>query len=175
MVTTLHPSANPQMLSVIFLGSDHFWVTTQPFAQYLNYSLPFLYLHFRAPLSHHHGATMQASAPDIVMQFTEDTFAREDRVCQWSRCQAPIRKGDPCRYVAAYDPAQPGKFVCGACYRWYKNKPATTVRAQNMNGVCPNLIYKTQINISSVLPDPQSIRQCISAAQSKGMFISMLL
>ena len=119
---------------------------------------------------------MQASNQDIVMQFTEDAFAWEDRVCQWSSCQVPIRKGDPCHYVAAYDPTQPGKFVCGACYRWYKNKPATTIQqAQNTNGAFPDLICQTQINISSVLPDPQAIRWCISAAQNKGKFISTLL
>jgi len=79
--------------------------------------------------------TMQASGEDLVTQFTEDAFAKDDRVCQRSRCQASIRKGDPCHYVAAYDPSQPGKFVCGKCYSWYKNKPATTtVRAQHTKG-----------------------------------------
>ncbi|KAL4064826.1 hypothetical protein V8B97DRAFT_2025927 [Scleroderma yunnanense] len=84
---------------------------------------------------------MQMSDKNIVTQFTEDIFAREDRICQQSRCQAPIQKGDPCHYVAAYDPAQPGKFVCGACYR-----------LQNTN-------------MSLVLPDPQSIHQSVSAVQ----------
>ena len=69
---------------------------------------------------------MQASSQDLVMQFTEDAFAKDDRVCQRSKCKVLIRKGEPCHYVAAYNPAQPSKFVCAECYGWYKNKPATT-------------------------------------------------
>ncbi|KAI5988557.1 hypothetical protein EDD15DRAFT_2371224 [Pisolithus albus] len=91
---------------------------------------------------------MQAPVEDLVTQFTDDAFAKEDRVCQRTRCQALIRKGDPCHYVAAYDPAQPGRFVCAACYGWYRNKPATTARV-------------------NALPDPQYIRQSVSAAQSR--------
>ncbi|KAI6004803.1 hypothetical protein EDD15DRAFT_2359683 [Pisolithus albus] len=94
---------------------------------------------------------MQTRADDLFTQFTEDAFAKEDRVCQRSKCQAQIRKGEPCYYVAAYDPAQPGKFVCETCYGWYRNKPATTARAQN----------------TRMLPDPKYIRQSISAAQSQ--------
>ena len=73
---------------------------------------------------------MQASTQDLVTQFTEDAFAKEDRVCQRSKCKILIRKGDPCYYVAALDPAQPGKFVCAECYRWYKVKPSTMTTAQ---------------------------------------------
>ncbi|KAI5989938.1 hypothetical protein EDD15DRAFT_2198291 [Pisolithus albus] len=91
---------------------------------------------------------MQVPADNIVTQFTEDAFAKEDRVCQRSRCQGRIRKGEPCHYVSAYDPAHPGKFVCEACYRWYMNKPTTTARTNS-------------------LPDLQYIRQSISTAQSR--------
>ncbi|KAL4065804.1 hypothetical protein V8B97DRAFT_2025593 [Scleroderma yunnanense] len=38
---------------------------------------------------------MQAPSEELVTQFTEDTFAKEDRVCQWSWCQALIHRGDP--------------------------------------------------------------------------------
>ncbi|KAI5985225.1 hypothetical protein F5J12DRAFT_787428 [Pisolithus orientalis] len=84
---------------------------------------------------------MQASVSNLVTQFTEDAFTKEDRICQWSWCQALICKGEPCLYVATYDPAQPSKFVCEVCHRWYKNKPATIAWAQNTNA----------------LPDPQYI------------------
>ena len=76
---------------------------------------------------------MQPPSQDLITQFTEDAFAKADMVCQWTRCQASIQKGEPCHYVAAYDPTQPGRFVCRECYKWYKNKPATTARAQNTN------------------------------------------
>lgn len=124
-----------------------------------------------------HDIIMQASSSqDLVTQFTEDAFAQEDRVCQRSRCLALIRKGSPCHYVSAYDPAQPGKFICVECYRWYQNKPATTARrADHTKGnptflkfylaLCSNLLL-------SALPDPQSIRQSVTAAQSKGVFLS---
>ena len=78
---------------------------------------------------------MQAPSHDLVTQFTEDAFAKEDRVCQRSKCKALIRRGDPCHYVAAYNPAQPGKFVCVECFRWYQNKPATTARAHHTQGI----------------------------------------
>ncbi|KAI6005573.1 hypothetical protein EDD15DRAFT_2358723 [Pisolithus albus] len=91
---------------------------------------------------------MQASSQDLVTQFTEDARAGADRVCNRSKCQKLIRKGDPCHYVALYNPAQPGKYVCDDCYKWYKSKPATTVRAR-------------------ALPNPQVIRQSISAAHSR--------
>ena len=118
---------------------------------------------------------MQASSSqDLVTQFTEDAFAQEDRVCQRSSCQALIRKGSPCHYVSAYDPAQPGRFVCGECYRWYQKKPATTARrADHTKGnlmfclaLCPNFLL-------SALPDPQSIRRSVTASRSKGRFISI--
>ncbi|KAI6016397.1 hypothetical protein BKA83DRAFT_4498028 [Pisolithus microcarpus] len=94
---------------------------------------------------------MQASSQDLVTQFTEDAHAGADRVCDRSKCQTLIRKGDPCHYVASYNPAQPGKYVCDDCYKWYKSKPATTVRARGAQS----------------LPNPQVIRQSISAAQSR--------
>ena len=72
---------------------------------------------------------MQASSQDLVTQFTEDAFAKDDRVCQRSKCKVLIWKGEPCHYVAAYNLTQPGKFVCAECYGWYKNKPVTTARA----------------------------------------------
>ena len=111
--------------------------------------------------------------PDLVTQFTEDAFATQDRICQRSKCQAPIQRGEPCHYVAAYDSTQPGKFVCEACYRWYKSKPATTIRAQ-VNRMCRcvdySLSFKCLTKISQVpVPDPWDIRQSISAAQSRGM------
>ncbi|KAI5997270.1 hypothetical protein F5J12DRAFT_785209 [Pisolithus orientalis] len=94
---------------------------------------------------------MQASVSNLITQFTEDVFTKEDRICQQSWCQALICKGKPCLYVVSYDPAQPGKFICEVCHRWYKNKPATIAWAQNTNA----------------LPDPQYIHQSISTAQSR--------
>ncbi|KAI6142100.1 hypothetical protein BKA82DRAFT_4438534 [Pisolithus tinctorius] len=92
---------------------------------------------------------MQVSVSNLITQFTEDVFTKEDRICQQSRCQALIRKGEPCLYIATYDPAQPSKFICEVCHRWYKNKPATIAWAQNTNA----------------LPNPWYIHQSISAAQ----------
>ncbi|KAL4074887.1 hypothetical protein V8B97DRAFT_2022499 [Scleroderma yunnanense] len=86
---------------------------------------------------------MQAPSEELITQFTEDTFAKENRVCQWSQCQALIHRGNTCYYVAAYDPTQPSKFVCEACYMWL------------------------QTQIPSVLPDPQHICQSISATHFK--------
>ena len=88
-----------------------------------------------------HDIIMQASSSqDLVTQFTEDAFAQEDRVCQRSSCQALIRKGGPCHYVSAYDPAQPGRFVCGECYAWYQKKPATTARRADHTKGNPTLL-----------------------------------
>ncbi|KAG2136840.1 hypothetical protein BD769DRAFT_1664377 [Suillus cothurnatus] len=37
---------------------------------------------------------------ELVSQFTEDTFANEDRICERSACAAKIWKGEPCFYIA---------------------------------------------------------------------------
>jgi len=111
---------------------------------------------------------MQAPSQDLITQFTEDAFANEDRVCQRTTCKASIKKGEPCHYVATYDPTQLGKFICGACYGWYKNKPATTTHVQNTNGTS-NLFHPSSFQLKTLhvpVPDPRSICQSISAAQS---------
>ena len=125
-----------------------------------------------------HDIIMQASSSqDLVTQFTEDAFTQEDRVCQRSRCQALIRKGSPCHYVSAYNPAQPGKFVCGECYQWYQKKPATTTWQVDYTKDNPTLLKFDLLAhcsnlLLSALPDPQTIRRSITASWSKGRFIS---
>ncbi|KAI5998324.1 hypothetical protein F5J12DRAFT_784910 [Pisolithus orientalis] len=89
---------------------------------------------------------MQVSVSNLITQFTEDVFTKEDRICQQSWCQALIHKGEPFLYVATYDPAQPGKFVCEACHRWYKNKPATIAQAQNTNGIITQSTVHTSVH-----------------------------
>ncbi|KIJ61403.1 hypothetical protein HYDPIDRAFT_31274 [Hydnomerulius pinastri MD-312] len=88
---------------------------------------------------------------ELVTQFTEDACAQEDRPCGRTVCQVLIRKGEPCFYVAPNNPTLPGREVCVACYEYYKKKLATTMWPRNTQG----------------LPDPQSIRQSVNAAQSR--------
>jgi hypothetical protein len=65
---------------------------------------------------------------EIVSQFTEDAYAKEDCICDRPVCRAKIRKGDPCFYVVTIEPGQPGRNVCAPCYSHYKKNPATSVR-----------------------------------------------
>ncbi|KAG1902250.1 uncharacterized protein F5891DRAFT_1186832 [Suillus fuscotomentosus] len=89
------------------------------------------------------------SGYELVSQFTEDAFAKDDRVCERPACSSKILKGDPCFYVATVDPGTPGRYVCGPCHRRYQGKLATTVRP-----CCE-------------LPDPHIIWQSVNAAQRK--------
>ncbi|KAF9219063.1 hypothetical protein BS17DRAFT_860642 [Gyrodon lividus] len=87
------------------------------------------------------------SGSHLVTEFSEDTFAKEDRLCQQPACDVVMHQGDPCFYIAPMDPSKPGRYVCAGCYTHYKHKPATTPQVQ-------------------ALPDPQAIHQSVSSAQS---------
>ena len=84
----------------------------------------------------------------LATQFTEDVFATEDSVCQRTSCQAPILRGQPRHYVRSINDARRGKYYCGKCFERIQNSLST-------------------VNVSP-LPDAQSIRRSISAAQSRG-------
>ena len=64
---------------------------------------------------------------ELVLQYTEDAIANEDRVCNHPACRAPIQKGESCHYVAMVNPGQTGRQVCGACLGHYQKKAATHV------------------------------------------------
>ncbi|KAG1908078.1 uncharacterized protein F5891DRAFT_1181105 [Suillus fuscotomentosus] len=65
---------------------------------------------------------------ELVSQYTEDAFAKEDWLCQHPACGANIAKGDPCFYVATIEHGKPGHYVCGPCHECYQKKAATSVR-----------------------------------------------
>ncbi|KAG1888209.1 hypothetical protein F4604DRAFT_1674598 [Suillus subluteus] len=44
---------------------------------------------------------------ELVSQYTEDAFAKEDRLCQHPACGANIAMGDPCFYVATIEHVRP--------------------------------------------------------------------
>jgi hypothetical protein len=92
---------------------------------------------------------------ELVSQFTEDAFAKEDLICERSACTAKILKGDPCFYIATIVIGQRGRFVCTACHRHYKGKAATSMRPTAQR---PN----PQVNA-------QLIRQNINAAWRPGL------
>ncbi|KAF8834423.1 hypothetical protein BDN67DRAFT_985328 [Paxillus ammoniavirescens] len=99
------------------------------------------------------------SGPKLITQFTEDVFAKEDRVCQRLSCQVRIQMGEPCHYVMGHDVTQPGKYMCGTCFLWYWHKPATAVRRQNMG--------TTNALPITALPDPKIVHQSVSDSQSR--------
>ena len=83
----------------------------------LSFSLPLQLLFFVAMSNY-----------ELVSQYTEDAFAKEDRLCQCPACGANIAKGDPCFYVATIEHGKPGRYVCGPCHERYQKKAATSVR-----------------------------------------------
>lgn len=118
----------------------------------------------------------------LVTQYTEDAYAREDRICDRPACRANIRTGDPCFYVATIDPGQPGRHVCASCYSHYQKKAATSVRPtgkqhqlanQLLAYVCSGIQAPSEQSsmLSAaqhrVLPDPCTIQQAVNAAQRK--------
>lgn len=52
-----------------------------------------------------------ANPDNVVSQFTEDTFASEDQICDWPSCRAEIHKGQPCHYVHTIKPGKAGCYV----------------------------------------------------------------
>ncbi|KAG2112686.1 uncharacterized protein F5147DRAFT_771228 [Suillus discolor] len=65
---------------------------------------------------------------ELLTQYTEDAYAKEDRICDRPSCMANIRTGEPCFYVATIEPGQRGRYVCESCHLHYENKRATSVR-----------------------------------------------
>ncbi|KIK76039.1 hypothetical protein PAXRUDRAFT_29013, partial [Paxillus rubicundulus Ve08.2h10] len=108
---------------------------------------------------------------ELVSQFTEDAFAKEDHICDRPSCKAKIKAGEPCFYVATIDPAQPGHHVCAPCYSQYRKKEATSVRptcgarGPTNHGGPPGV--GTGMSQSHLRPDPQTIQQSVNAAQRK--------
>jgi len=83
-------------------------------------------------LGFHHLPSLQpflpmASRPEVSTQFTEDTFAKQDHYCEWPKCRALIRQGEPEFYIATILPGQCGRVVCANCNLYYLSKPSTTV------------------------------------------------
>jgi hypothetical protein len=108
---------------------------------------------------------------EIVSQFTEDAYAKEDRICDRPVCRAKIRKGDPCFYVATIEPGQPGRNVCAPCYSHYKKNPATSVRpTRRAEQLRPFASAQGSIN-DRVAPDMRAIQQSVNAAQRKCEYI----
>ncbi|KAG2739151.1 hypothetical protein P692DRAFT_20756559 [Suillus brevipes Sb2] len=103
---------------------------------------------------------------ELVSQFTEDAFAKEDRLCQRPACGANIAKGDPCFYVATIEHGKPGCYVCGPCHERYQKKSATSVRP----AVRPTPGFASGGSSGFTgrgPPDPHVIRQSVNAGQRK--------
>ncbi|KAG1780220.1 hypothetical protein EV702DRAFT_1043073 [Suillus placidus] len=74
---------------------------------------------------------------ELLAQYTEDAYAKEDRICDRPSCMANIRTGEPCFYVATIEPGQ--------------LRP--TGRTLQSQGHTP--------------PDPCTIQQLVNAAQRR--------
>ncbi|KAG1784918.1 uncharacterized protein HD556DRAFT_1314653 [Suillus plorans] len=103
---------------------------------------------------------------ELVSQYTEDAFAKEDRLCQRPACGTNIAKGDPCFYVATIEHGKPGRYVCGPCHEHYQKKAATSVRPAvrptpgSASGGSSGFAGRGP-------PDPHVIRQSVNAGQRK--------
>ncbi|KAG2738583.1 hypothetical protein P692DRAFT_20758678, partial [Suillus brevipes Sb2] len=93
---------------------------------------------------------------ELLTQYTEDAYAKADRICDRPSCQATIRTGEPCFYIATIEPGQRGCYVCASCHSHYGKKRATSVR--------PTGGRTSQYRIP---PDPRTIQQSVNAAQRK--------
>lgn len=93
---------------------------------------------------------------ELLTQYTEDAYAKADRICDRPSCQATIRTGEPCFYIATIEPGQRGRYVCASCHSHYGKKRATSVR--------PTGGRTSQYRIP---PDPRTIQQSVNAAQRK--------
>ncbi|KAG2029448.1 hypothetical protein BDR03DRAFT_1018380 [Suillus americanus] len=93
---------------------------------------------------------------ELLTQYTEDAYAREDQICDRPSCKANIRTGDPCFYVATIEPGQCGRYVCASCHLHYEKKRATSVRPTGSRTLQ-----------SRVPPDPRTIQQSVNAAQRR--------
>ncbi|KAG2134629.1 hypothetical protein BD769DRAFT_1665069 [Suillus cothurnatus] len=103
---------------------------------------------------------------EIISQFTEDAYAKEDHICDRPVCRAKIRKGEPCFYVATIEPGQPGRNVCASCHAHYKKNPATSVRpTHRAEQLC--LFTSARGSINDRAPDLCTIQQSVNAAQWK--------
>jgi hypothetical protein len=103
---------------------------------------------------------------EIISQFTEDAYAKEDRICDRPVCRAKIRKGEPCFYVATIEPGQPGHNVCASCHAHYKKNPATSVRPTHRAEQL-RLFTSAWGSINDRAPDLRTIQQLVNAAQRK--------
>ncbi|KAG1744433.1 hypothetical protein EDB19DRAFT_1827036 [Suillus lakei] len=92
---------------------------------------------------------------ELISQFTEDSYATVDQICECPSCGIQIRAGKPCLYVATINPGQVGRHVCAACYARYENKRVTSRRP------------KPTASSYHTIPDPRIIRQSVNAAQRK--------
>ena len=69
---------------------------------------------------------------ELVSQFTEDAYAKQDCICERPACGAKILKGEPRFYIATIDANKRGRFVCGSCNSRYQKKAATSVRPSKL-------------------------------------------
>ncbi|KAG1804148.1 hypothetical protein EV424DRAFT_1432813 [Suillus variegatus] len=106
---------------------------------------------------------------ELVSQFTEDAYAKEDRICERPACAANILKGDPCFYIATIDSTKSGRFVCGSCHSRYRKKAATTVRPSSRGTGFHTLGHMGHSTDRTPPlhppPDLHAIRRSVNAAQ----------
>ncbi|KAG1887168.1 hypothetical protein F4604DRAFT_1916981 [Suillus subluteus] len=95
---------------------------------------------------------------ELLTQYTEDAYAKEDRICDRPSCMANIRTGEPCFYVATIEPGQRGRYVCESCHLHYENKRATSVRPTGS---------RTLQSQGRAPPNPCTIQQLVNAAQRR--------
>ncbi|KAG1802974.1 uncharacterized protein BJ212DRAFT_1304753 [Suillus subaureus] len=102
----------------------------------------------------------------IVSQFTEDTYAKEDHICNHPVCRAKIRKGMPYFYVATIEPGQPECNLCVSYHAHYKKNPVTLVRPiHQAEKPCP--FASAQGSINNHIPDLCAIQQLVNTAKQK--------
>ncbi|KAJ8586860.1 hypothetical protein M405DRAFT_843570 [Rhizopogon salebrosus TDB-379] len=123
------------------------------------------------------------SGYELISQFTEDAFTKEDRICERPTCGSRILKGEPCHYMATVDPGNPGRRVCASCYARYEKKLATCARPQTSrttglataSNALPthstftgsSQIRQIPVALQRHIPDPCGIQQSVNAAQRK--------
>ncbi|KAG1879968.1 hypothetical protein F4604DRAFT_1922644 [Suillus subluteus] len=95
---------------------------------------------------------------ELLTQYTEDAYAKEDQICDRPSCMANIRTGEPCFYVATIEPGQRGRYVCESCHLHYENKQATSVRPTGS---------RTLQSQGRAPPNPRTIQQLVNAAQRR--------
>lgn len=97
-------------------------------------------------------------------QFTENIQATKPTPCErTSACKVIIQPGEDRFYVHNKDrPDLPGRYVCKACFRYYRGLPTTERRQPNQN---------SQNRATQSRPDIKSIRRDVNESQRQGTFL----